>query len=162
MTPESVEAVLRTPLLHDVKSDGMVWYPYSKAHYSVWSNYHFYVNKVLDVEHLKVPGDWKSLWNISIPPKVNNFLWRAVGDCLPSKSKLASRGVLCSPLCPWCGTNVENSWHILVSCSKVETVWRKVNLWDKISNMLEHVNDFKELFFSILTNSQLMPGWCDQ
>lgn len=59
-------------------------------------------------------------------------------------------GVLCSSLCPWCGSIVENSWHVLVCCAKSEAVWHKVNLWNVISSNFEYVNDFKELFFIIL------------
>lgn len=121
--PVAAQAVLKTPLHGVVKDDRRVWWPKRKGKYSVHSSYRLCMEEFLELDHLMVNGNWKALWNLCVSPKVKKKkLWIAVHDCLPTRAKLNSRGVQCDAIYPWCASNLENNWHILISCSKAEAV----------------------------------------
>lgn len=44
---------------------------------------------------------WSTLWQLSLPPKVRNFLWRACRDLIPAAANLASRSIWKNSLF-WC------------------------------------------------------------
>ncbi|XP_074337663.1 uncharacterized protein LOC141674859 [Apium graveolens] len=46
-------------------------------------------------------GFWRKLWNLKIPPKVKNFLWRSVNCCLPTKDLLRIKRVPVNMVCPF-------------------------------------------------------------
>lgn len=150
MHPAAANTVLQMPLHGAIKEDGIMWWPRKKGMFSIRSAYILCLEEMLELDHLKVPGNWKKLWDICVPPKVIFFLWRADQDCLPTRTKLNSRGAQCESICSWCSSNFENSWHIPLSCPKAEAVWRKANLWDIISSYFERTDNFRELCFFML------------
>lgn len=64
-------------------------------------------------------GFWRKMWNLKIPPKVKNFLWRAVSDCLPTRDQLRIRHVAVNLMCLVCNEAPESAFHSLVNCSFV-------------------------------------------
>lgn len=59
-------------------------------------------------------GFWRKLWNLKIPPKVWNFLSRALTGCLPTRSQLYLKRVEVSLECSVCSSGREIVQHILV------------------------------------------------
>ena len=43
---------------------------------------------------------WTMVWNLLIPPKSHNFMWRILCSILPTADKLRSRMVHVPTLCP--------------------------------------------------------------
>ncbi|GJX30963.1 RNA-directed DNA polymerase, eukaryota, reverse transcriptase zinc-binding domain protein [Tanacetum coccineum] len=69
----------------------------------------------------------RHVWNSWIPRKVNVCVWRAALNRLATRDNLIRRGiVIASERCPLCGVVDEDVHHILISCSRVLPVWRKV------------------------------------
>ncbi|XP_019183749.1 PREDICTED: uncharacterized protein LOC109178667 [Ipomoea nil] len=66
---------------------------------------------------------WGKLWNLQVPAKWKNFLWRALSDNLPTLNNLINRRVELVNICPACGLEEENVMHILCSCSFATRVW---------------------------------------
>ncbi|XP_062119896.1 uncharacterized protein LOC133834323 [Humulus lupulus] len=70
-------------------------------------------------------GFWRDLWNLKIPPKVKDFIWRAVSNCLPTRFQLGHRKItLPCTLCPRCLRSVETIPHCLVGCFFAMACWR--------------------------------------
>lgn len=73
-------------------------------------------------------------WNNFAPKKVNIFLWRTCLDRLPHFANLSKLGIQINlPMCPICNLVPETRDHILVSCSRIRTVWYKIFSWWKLS-----------------------------
>uniref|UniRef100_A0A803P2Y2 Reverse transcriptase domain-containing protein n=1 Tax=Cannabis sativa TaxID=3483 RepID=A0A803P2Y2_CANSA len=114
------QLVWRIPLWYWVKD--------SKGMFSVKSAYrhqqeaHGHIN-------LNVPTDmWKRLWNLKVPPKVLNFLWRVSANCLPTRFLLALRHVQVDSLCPFCSAAPETALHVLVRCNFAKLCWQQAKV----------------------------------
>ena len=42
---------------------------------------------------------WKEIWQLKVPPKIKNFLWRACRNTLPTKQALMKRKIVADPIC---------------------------------------------------------------
>lgn len=116
--------ILSTPIDKEV-DDSWYWRKEKFGQYSVKSAY-----LMLEEVHpfsANNSGFWRTLWNLKIPPKVKNFLWRASTDCLPSREMLRTRNVQVSPVCAVCNADVESIFHVLVLCPFASICLAKLN-----------------------------------
>ncbi|XP_050224307.1 uncharacterized protein LOC126673998 [Mercurialis annua] len=70
---------------------------------------------------------WKSLWGLSLPPKIKIFLWRCFNGWLPVREVLMRRGMQIDVRCPLCHCFPESGIHSLWFCKEIRKVW---NSWD--------------------------------
>ncbi|PWA65928.1 Endonuclease/exonuclease/phosphatase [Artemisia annua] len=70
-------------------------------------------------------------WNSWVPLKINIFAWRAFNNRLSLIINIDNRGLgVGSVLCPFCSNTPEDANHLLIRCSRILTIWRKVfTLW---------------------------------
>ena len=68
---------------------------------------------------------WKLLWRVKAPPKSINMVWRALSQCLPTKTILHAKRVPINLLCPVCDGAEESIVHALVSCPFADQCWRR-------------------------------------
>ncbi|KAH9799157.1 putative reverse transcriptase/RNA-dependent DNA polymerase [Citrus sinensis] len=80
-------AVIPLGTRHD--KDSWFWLPDSKGLYTVRSCYRL-LNSMLSPPSSRA---WRKLWQLSIPAKVKNFLWRAMSNVLPTADNLLQRRV---------------------------------------------------------------------
>lgn len=102
--------------------DGWFWIGDKLGLYIVKECY----KRIHDQENLKITRDglvWKKIWQIKAPPKMINLLWRAVTDCLPTKSRLVQKQIVDSGVCPLCCTSEESVLHTMVSYVAAKHVW---------------------------------------
>lgn len=119
--------ILSIPLGDD-DNDNWYWRCEKMGLYSVKSAY-----LLLQDSGRSIPGDnnsgfWRKLWNLKIPSKVKNFLWRAARNCLPTKDLLRSRRVPVNNVCPSCNEAPESVLHSLVTCPFAQSCWHKAAL----------------------------------
>lgn len=93
-------------------------------------------------------GGWRKLWQIKVPPKVTHVCWKALTDCLPTRSMLYSRYVPVQLNCPVCNAGEETIGHTLVLCSFATACWNKV-LGNRFLGL---VTSFKDWFFQIINS----------
>ncbi|KAJ8752909.1 hypothetical protein K2173_008644 [Erythroxylum novogranatense] len=73
--------------------------------------------------HGRVEGDfWGKLWKLTMPPKLKNFMWRALRGILPTCCKLVQRHLNISVDCVHCG-EAEDIDHALLFCEEAQSVW---------------------------------------
>lgn len=46
---------------------------------------------MVEIAAYKVPGNWKLLWKLVVPPKFRSFMWRVVRDCVPIRVRLQAK-----------------------------------------------------------------------
>ncbi|GKD31304.1 RNA-directed DNA polymerase, eukaryota [Tanacetum coccineum] len=83
------------------------------------------------IDDLLLPkADAATRWIRILPIKINVFAWKVCLDALPTRCNMSLREIdIPSILCPLCNRAVENSDHILFSCSMVQKVWRRLLTW---------------------------------
>ena len=69
---------------------------------------------------------WKGLWNLIDPPKIKNFMWRAVTGCLPTKDMLRMKQVDVNVVCALYNNEVETVNHLMLECSFAKSCWGMV------------------------------------
>ncbi|GMN62822.1 hypothetical protein TIFTF001_031900 [Ficus carica] len=74
------------------------------------------------------------MWNLSIPPKVKLFVWRAFHEILPTMVSLISGGIECDDVCPRCKDEMESTSHAIFDCPTSQAVWRMSRFWKVIKN----------------------------
>ncbi|KAF4370831.1 hypothetical protein F8388_011814 [Cannabis sativa] len=66
-------------------------------------------------------GFLRLLWQLQLPPKVLNFLWRDSTNSLPTRFHLSTKHVPIAATCPFCLAAPETTLHVLVRCSFAQT-----------------------------------------
>lgn len=59
---------------------------------------------------------WKCIWNIAVPPKIQQFLWRIGAGAVATKDALYRRACAKDPMCPLCMEEKETMEHLLFLC----------------------------------------------
>jgi len=75
---------------------------------------------------------------------------------VPTRARLSSTGMHYPIDCVLCGSNYNDSIHVLLECPGVMHIRREVNLWAKIDRALRQDYNMYALIFSLL--SQLTPS----
>lgn len=131
---EDPELIKRIPLSQIAKEDSLYW-PYSTSgHYTCKSSYNFLKqeSKMQDSPQAPPIHDkqvWKEIWQLKVPPKIKNFLWRACRNALPTKQALMKRKITANSICERCKSAVEEAEHALWSCLELEVVWADREVW---------------------------------
>ncbi|KAL8100419.1 hypothetical protein AgCh_032616 [Apium graveolens] len=118
------ELILSIPLDND-SANSWYWRGEKLGEYSVKSAYLLIQDSKNSNRSEDNSGFWRKLWNLKIPSKVKNFLWRAVNNCLPTKDLLRVKQVQVSSICPTCNISSESTLHALVLCSFAVSCWEK-------------------------------------
>lgn len=83
--------------------------------------------------HVALNG-WRKLWNLKVPPKVKNFIWRALTGCLPTKDQLLARRVAVNITCPVCNIDPENVLQTLALCPFAGLCWGQIGYMNEVQD----------------------------
>ncbi|XP_058771408.1 uncharacterized protein LOC131644827 [Vicia villosa] len=129
--------VLLTGIRPTVNNQDLFIWPYENHRcYTVRSCYEI-MNDNRNTEMLDagVMEGLNSIWRAYVPSKLKMFGWRMLRDKLPSRKQLLKRHIihqLNESLCVFCQEQEEDINHVILHCSKVEWLWRKVSAWLEI------------------------------
>jgi hypothetical protein len=131
--PIDVEEILQIPLCTKRIGDFWAWGEDCRGKFSVSSAYKMLSNVKRQRENLlegaagssasvQEQKAWTSLWNIKVPSKLKNFIWRLCNDSIPTADVLHHRHMAPSFVCSFC--SAEDSWkHALIECVVARCVW---------------------------------------
>ncbi|KAM6582866.1 hypothetical protein CsatB_009868 [Cannabis sativa] len=124
-TERDKNLILQIPLPSHSETDHWYWYKDRMGNYSVKTAYHLLQQLKGNSGTNHQSEFWKALWNLQLPPKVKDFLWRVCSNCLPTKVQLRIKHVNIDTTCPLCNSFPETSIHLFTSCSFAQSCWRK-------------------------------------
>ncbi|XP_039686992.1 uncharacterized protein [Medicago truncatula] len=130
---EECRLLLTNVSLQPLSYDVWQWQPDPVNRYSVRGVYDMLTNQEIPQDML-----WDDLvWHNHVPIKVSIFAWRLLRDRFPTKSNLATRGILDFQAClcvSGCGM-LEDARHLFLSCSYFGSLWPLVR-WIEIPEIL--------------------------
>lgn len=104
--------------------------------------------------------NWKSIWNITAPPKVTVFLWKIHWNILPTSKFLSSRIHFISPIYSWCNSEEETIHHLFWACQVASSVWSFVRSWWSLSSELQRIRLFSLInIFKLRTKGLQFKLW---
>lgn len=109
--------ILGIPLSHSHEEDSRYWSGEDNGFYTVKSAYNLIQTLNGRWDPNANSGFWRKLWNLKIPPKVKDFLWRACSGYLPTRMALQQKHVPILTHCPMCNNNEETTMHCLARCN---------------------------------------------
>jgi hypothetical protein len=96
--------------------------------------------------------DWKAIWKIKAPEKMNIHLWRFVHDCLPSGVQLRKRQIPADDTCILCGRS-ESIEHAMLFCQFARVVWREIKEHVPLKLNRKYFESCKSWLFDFLCRS---------
>ena len=144
--------ILNTPLFEQVQQDRLIWKAKKHGHYSVRSAYRLCVNELIDVSHLRRPGNWSGIWRLKVPPKVKNLVWCMCRGVLPTRVRLHDKGVHCPTDYVNCNSGQEDFAHLFFTFPFAIQVWTRAGLWTDIDFSVATIHTAEEAIFSLLQN----------
>lgn len=126
------------PLLCSQNENQLIWHLRKSKFYSVKSAYYGVLENLVNIGNLKVQGDWVSVWQLKVTPKVKLLTWRLLREVLPTKVRLNRKGVNCPIFYQFCEHGEENDCHIFVGCDIAMKVWEVVGLDYFITLNIQH------------------------
>ncbi|KAM6550952.1 hypothetical protein CsatB_000760 [Cannabis sativa] len=123
--PRDAHLILGIPLSSIPTEDCWSWKGGRSGFFSVRSAYDMLQLSKHGQQRQPNSGFWHKFWHLKIPPKVKNFIWRAVTNTLPTCLELVSKNVDLSSLCPVCHNAAETASHVLLNCSFAFSCWER-------------------------------------
>lgn len=151
---DDARKILKIPLSYSDQEDKWMWIEDGKGEYTVKSGY-----RVLSRGFSQRPGGfsdfkWLRLWNLAVPPKMKNFMWRVMHDCLPTLENLRKKCVDVLSTCQVCRLSMESLDHILQGCPFANRCWSLCNL-NKVRSSGQSISEVIISAFDSLSLSEL-------
>ncbi|OMO91045.1 Endonuclease/exonuclease/phosphatase [Corchorus capsularis] len=126
-----IKTIKKIPIGSEQIDDRIIWHFTRDGNYSVKSGYKLLLSKTSSIDDngqsssgVQQAGYWRKIWNLNVAPKIQNFIWRACKNVIPTKENLFKRRCGLNPDCNRCGEEVESLEHILFFCPFAQAVWR--------------------------------------
>ena len=130
ITEEQKELIRRILVSARGGRDRFVWTKERSGKYTVKSRY-FLMKESKQEKEISRPSSsfivdkkvWKEIWNLQVPNKINNFLWRLCTNSLVTNMNLYKRKVRQDPVCAICKKEEETVEHLCFTCEWTALVW---------------------------------------
>ncbi|XP_060968349.1 uncharacterized protein LOC133035923 [Cannabis sativa] len=126
LTARDRALVWKIPLSSHMSTDLRYWLHDASGVFTVRSAYSLLQSMKTSRDIPDNSGIWRLLWQLQLPPKVLNFLWRASTNSLPTRLNLSTKHVPIAVMCSFCLATPETTMHVLAQCSFAKSFWSKV------------------------------------
>ncbi|CAN1763719.1 Putative ribonuclease H protein At1g65750 [Linum perenne] len=134
--------------------DELIWHFDPKGAYSVRSAYRVFMEGINPRPDLIVQGAWTQLWDLSVPPRIKNFMWRLGREVIPTRAALRRRHIAVPSGCGVCGNDSEDYNHLFFDCSFATDCWNHAGLSVWINSIRMSVPQSSERIQRILQAAQ--------
>ncbi|CAN0837158.1 LINE-1 retrotransposable element ORF2 protein [Linum grandiflorum] len=125
--PDTVREILKIPIGPIHFPDTWVWHWDHIGRFNIKSCYKRIKSQDLPNNHSSTQAkQWKWLWQLTLPPKLKFFVWRAANKALATRANLARRNCSPTPLCPCCHISDETIDHLFFACDRLKGLWPRI------------------------------------
>ncbi|KAL4271646.1 hypothetical protein GQ457_13G013030 [Hibiscus cannabinus] len=128
---QEVRAIVQIPVCSQTLPDILVWHYSNSGEYTVKLGYHWLMENKRQIheagssrQNEKNGEYWSHIWKLKTSPKIQNFIWKACHNVVPSNENLARRHHSRTSSCLRCGDPNKSLEHILFLCPLSQAIWR--------------------------------------
>ena len=132
LLPFEAKAIQCIPLSFQGARDTMIWFASQDGAFSIQSAYWLLLNEETSLIPCSSSANymcflWKSIWGLSVTPKVRNFLWWACNGALSTKINLWKRNVLSNLSTPknFLSLHMRCTYHHIGGLAWYDMTWLK-------------------------------------
>jgi ribonuclease HI len=121
--PWDVDEILKVRLPLNKAPDWVAWQYEKTGIFTARSAYRLALTRSLDLDSMGSSasasgerGVWKKLWQLPVPPKVRNFVWKLTKNGLPTNANRCYRHIADEASCGMCYETREESYHAVMEC----------------------------------------------
>ncbi|CAN1145175.1 Uncharacterized mitochondrial protein AtMg00310 [Linum perenne] len=123
-----VQEIVQIPIGPPTLKDKWIWHFDTNRKFSIRSCYKLLKHGSNDQSESgeSQQGEWKWVWQLSLPPKIKFFVWRICSNLVATKVNLMRRRCSPDPKCPCCNSFDETLRHMLFECVVTKGIWREM------------------------------------
>jgi hypothetical protein len=114
------------------EKDFIAWYPDKRGIFTVKSAYQlglhsaewFHDRGATSTRPDGIKPGWKLIWSYQVPPEVKLLAWKICRNAIATQVNLARRKISLSNLCPICGSESEDTFHVFIRCPHARCLWQ--------------------------------------
>lgn len=125
--------------------DLVVWHHTCLGEYTVKSGYHVACSLEHKLSGLAVTRSRSRIWNLQVPFKVRNFMWRCCHGCLPLRSALSYSRQDVPLACVRCALHEDDYQHFFISCSFARACFEEAGILQFVDSLVDLAHNFVEL-----------------
>ena len=95
--------------------------------------------------------DWERIYSlhfkVTLDTKLREFQYKILHRICYTNDMLFKFRIVDSPLCYFCGEEIETLEHFFFHCERVRTFWRELNTILKLQNITSSSFDIKDCYF---------------
>ncbi|KAM0848957.1 hypothetical protein ACQ4PT_054041 [Festuca glaucescens] len=128
---QDVVEILKIRTSRRNEADFLYWFPDKRDMFLVKSAYKLALDDQMMKQNVGATSSrptstrpcWKMIWNCPIPPKMKTLARKICSNAIATQHNMARRGMTTTALCPICGTEEEDTFHIFVRCPHARNLW---------------------------------------
>ncbi|CAN1822558.1 hypothetical protein LINPERHAP1_LOCUS30011 [Linum perenne] len=108
------------------------------------------MEQVVDLAYVQAEGEWNQLWQLELPPRILNFVWRLAREVVPTRAVLQRRGMQVPFECGVCKRKPEEAWHLFTNCRFADQCWQRARLSDVVEQSTKNMEFCAEWVFNVI------------
>lgn len=126
--PEDIPLICSIKISRFFKVDSYCWSHTKSGAYSVKTGYveACRLEEELEPQIVSEPsttGLLRKVWSVKTVRKIKHFMWQAISNFVPVRSRLIERHCSSDRTCPRCGYEDETTKHMLFECPSARQTW---------------------------------------
>ncbi|CAN1844657.1 Putative ribonuclease H protein At1g65750 [Linum perenne] len=154
MGPQEADCVLgmKPPCSSD--DDERIWHFSQNGLYTVRSAYRLITEAGADHLQMRVGGNWRSLWQVEVPPKIKHHVWRLARRVLPTRMAIRRRGMDVESSWGCCGSEEEDLEHLFFGCVVAERCWTEAGVGHLLDTVQQADGDSTAWLFRLIDTAR--------
>jgi hypothetical protein len=129
---ENVDEIIKIRPSKRNENDFIAWHPEKQGLFTVRSTYRMALHDSMQRQDrgatsMRSDGarpSWNIIWKCQVPAKMKIIAWKICRNAISTQVNVAKRGIATTKLCPICGLEDEDSFHVFTRCPHAQSLWQ--------------------------------------
>jgi hypothetical protein len=129
---EDVDEIIKIRPSRRNENDFIAWHPEKQGLFTVRSAYRMTLHASMQRQDRGATSmrpdearpSWNIIWKCEVPAKMKILAWKISRNAISTQVNKAKRGIATTKLCPICGLEDEDSFHVFARCPHAQSLWQ--------------------------------------